>query len=220
MGNPLLLVAVVLVGGGILLQLWGTYRGWQIVTGSSTRRPRDATGMAGLLSEDLAPWYEELRRLGFTRLGEIALDLPGESRPHLTWLLVDETGTVEVELVGDESVSRLVAFVTTFGDGAVVQTMHPRGERIRRDDFVCSTERNSIPAALERHRREVAAFVAAHGQPYVVASVADHLRHDVTYRERHARRFLMTGFLRMSAKAWLVLAAGVAGVLYLAGSSG
>jgi hypothetical protein len=207
-------IAVLLVGGGILFQAYATWRGWQIVRGARQRRPRDATGQAGLLPAELGKWHDELRALGFSRLGEVAIDLPGEGRPHYSWVLVDESGTVEVELV--TAGAPLLSFVTTFGDGAAVQTMLPRGESIRRDDFASIVERGSLAAAVDRHRAEVAAFAARHGRPLLVRTMADHLRHDVTYRERHAHRFLMPPFLRETGKGWLVLAIAAAGVLYLA----
>ena len=216
MESLLLPILAVLVGGGIVAQAWATYRGWQIVRGARVRRPYDATGRAGLLPAALGAWHDELRRLGFNRLGETAIDLPGGSASHFTWVLVDEAGTTEVEVVGDDAIQPLASLVTTFGDGAAVQTMHPRGERIRRGDLVCTVEPQSIAAAVERHRAEVASFSARHGRPLIVDSMADHLRHDATYRERHATRFLTGAFLRGTARAWLVLGVAAAGVLWLA----
>lgn len=218
MDNLPLLVGLVLVGGGVVWQAYGTWRGWQIVRGARARRPRDATGQAGLLPAELGRWHDELRALGFSRLGETGIDVPGQRSTHYSWVMIDETGTVEVELVGGQGVPPLLGFVSTFGDGAAVQTMLPLGETIRREDFVSTVEKDSVQAAVERHRAEVKAFETRHGRPLPVRSMGDHLRHDVTYRERHATRFLMSGFVRTSAIAWLVLGIAALGVIYLFGT--
>ena len=210
--DPVALLFALIIGGAVLWQLYATYRGWQIVRGARLRRPRDATGQAGLLPAELGGWHDELRALGFVRLGEVAIDLPGQGRTHYSWIVVDDGGTVEAELVGGPGQQNLVALVTTFGDGAAVQTMYPVGENIRRDDLVSVKEPGSVQDAVDRHRREVDDFSRRHGRPLPVRSMADHLRHDATYRERHAHRFLMPPFLRESAKAWLVIAIAALGV--------
>ena len=210
-----LLIGIAVVGGAVAFQLYGTYRGLQIARGARARRPYGATGRAGLLAPQLGQWHDELRALGFERLGEVGIDLPGESKPHYSWILVDDTRTVEVELVGDERIPPLAGFVSTFGDGGAVQTMFPHGESIRRDDFVSVVERDSLAAAVDLHRREVETFSARHGRPFPVNTMVEHLRHDATFRERHAVAFLMQGLVRGSIKAWLVIGVMAAAVLYL-----
>ena len=223
LANPdamLLIVAgmMLLVGVVPLLVMIRVYQG------ADRRRPVDATSRATPPPPGIRPLVDALAALGFRRLGEYELELPGSfllrpphrsaggaapGRPvHVCWVLVDAEGTTVAEVApfaDAEDGGGLVSLTTTMRDGAVVETMFPRGERVERPDFHSGHVRTSVDAAYDEHRLHVGRFMR-HGRPRSVVSMRDMLRDDTVYRERFAKRKLHGPLIRNQ----ILPAAGIA----------
>jgi hypothetical protein len=185
----------------------------RVYRGADGRRPVDATVKAFPPPAGIRPITDALTMVGFVRLGEYEIELPGSFllRPryrssagpapgravHVCWVFLDAEGTTvaEVAPVGPGESEGLVALTTTMRDGAVVETMFPRGERIEQPDFHSGHVRTSVAAAYDEHRVHVGRFMR-HGRPRSVASMRDMLRDDAVYRERFAKRKLRGPLVR------------------------
>jgi hypothetical protein len=154
-----------------------------------------------------------LMRLGFRRLGEVQLDLPGlrlvesvqtgvraDKGPgmtrHTIFLFVDGAGTILAETGYIDGSPVLVSFSTTFSDETVVETMYPLGESIDDPDFHCGTVSSSLETAYDEQRLHIARWTMRHGSPRAVGAVADYLRDEANYRARFARRKLRGPLVR------------------------
>jgi hypothetical protein len=216
---PLVVAGVMLLVGVVPLAVM-----IRVYRGADSRRPVDATVRAVPPPAGVRQLVDALAALGFRRLGEYELELPGSfllrpphrsaggtapGRPvHMCWVFVDAEGTTvaEVAPLGDaENDGGLVGLTTTMRDGAVVETMFPRGERIERPDFHSGHVRTSVAAAYDEHRLHLGRL-RRHGRPRAVVSMRDMLRDDAVYRERFAKRKLRGPLLRYQ----VLPAAGVA----------
>jgi hypothetical protein len=185
----LLAVAVTLVPRAVAVwRVYGGIRGRRLADGSSLAPPAPAAVAA--LATRLAP-------LGFRRIGERTLVLPGAGR-RFEWNLVDAATTTYVALVPFGPAARLVCY-SAFADGAFVQTAFPVGTRIHRDDLVAEAVAEDPETAVATHRRLVAAAGAAHGAPLENRTMGDLLARDDTYRRRH-------GGATMRRRVWLFIA--------------
>jgi hypothetical protein len=211
----LVLVATVLPLPAVL----GIYRG------VDRRRPRDVSDRATPLPAVLHPTVAALGAMGFRRLGEYEVTLPSgpfailrrngrgttDAAPaHMAWVFVDilETTVAEVVVVGgDDPPEALVGLTTTMRDGAVVETLYPRGERIDDPDFHSGHVRTSLAAAYDDHRLHAARFAPRHGNPRRVSTMRDMLREDELYRQRFAKRKLRGPLIRRHLAPALLVSA-------------
>jgi hypothetical protein len=159
------------------------------------------------------PTISALMRLGFRRLGEAGLVLPGtqavqltgtgmpriegESRAHHTiFVMVDAGRTVVAETGRVPGVAILVSLNSAFADGTVVETMYPRGESIHDPDFHSGYNSHSLTQAYDDQLLEMNRWKMRHGSPRMVSTMADYLRGDAEYRDRFAKRKLRGPLLR------------------------
>jgi hypothetical protein len=205
----------------ILLLLWFTppaTRSWRIFAGSKTRRLADAGPLEIPAPAPVAAVLDELRSLGFHRIGERTLVLPG-GRRLFEWLWADDTGYTYVAVVPSRILSgALAACYTAFADWSWLQTNFPRGETIDRRDYTARAVTTSVTDAVGAHRAEAGRLVPSHGAPRPVRSMADSLVHDNEYRTRHGGVTLSRITFRILAPAFA--AAGLAiicGLLLLLG---
>ena len=132
----------------------------------------------------MAHRLDELEALGFTRIGERFLRLPGPPLRY-EWLVGEPSGETYVIVVPVAGLGTLVAAYSSFDDGTWVQTNFPRGESIVRRDFFASFVATNLTDMLAAHRRQVANLRAAHGSPRSIRTMADTPRMDGEYRTRH-----------------------------------
>jgi hypothetical protein len=159
-------------------------RAWRIYSGARTRRLADAGPLAIPPPDLVAQRLAELDALGFSRIGERFLQLPGTPIRH-EWVVGEPSGETFVALVPSPVMGCLVAFYTSFEDSTWVQTNFPRGSVIDRPSFHASFVSTSLTEALAAHRAQVARLVAGHGSPRVIRTMADTLRMDADFRTHH-----------------------------------
>jgi hypothetical protein len=188
------------------------WRSWQIYAGTRSRRLADAGPIAIPAPAGVAARLEELGGLGFVRLGERSLRLPQGLR--FEWNVRDDTGSTYVSVV-PLTHATLVAFYSSFEDGTWVVTSFPRGEQVRRANFVSSFVASSVADALAAHRRQVEELRPGHGQVRPVMTIADSLRMDADYRSRFGGITLRRLTLSNMTPGLTALALAVISVLIL-----
>jgi hypothetical protein len=160
-------------------------RVWAIYAGTKTRRMADAGPLEVPPPADVAHVLEQLRAIGFSRIGERTIVLPDGQR-RFEWLWADETGETYVSVVPVRYLPALMACYTAFADGAWLQTNFPRGEVIDRPTYTARFVASTPADAVAAHRDEIARLRSVHGAPQPVRTMADSLRMDAEYRTRHA----------------------------------
>jgi hypothetical protein len=170
-------------------------RSWRIYAGVRRRRLADAGPLEIPPPTPVAERLEELRALGFTRLGERFLRLPG-APVRYEWNVRDETGDTFVAVV-PLLASALVVCYSSFEDGTWVQTNFPRGEVIERRGFLAGFVTTSVADAVATHRRQVERLGPAHGTIRPVMTMADSLRMDADFRTRFGGTTLRPITLRL-----------------------
>jgi hypothetical protein len=219
-GIPRVIGAIILVATAI--PMW---RMWNVYSGASTRRPFDASAAGLQPPPELVDTVSRLIRLGFQRLGEAQLDLPGMaaatvtatndpraagvSNRHTVFVFVDQERTVVAETGVVPHAPILVSFNSLFADGSVVETMYPRGESIHDADFHSGHSSQSLDRAYDDQRVEISRWRMRHGSPRQVQTMADFLRADAEYRERYARRKLRRPFIRNQLLPAVLIVVGV-----------
>jgi len=224
LGSPLIIVAALAVTLlAIAVPLW---RVWQVYAGAATRRSFDASTLALQPPPDLQPNLSTLMRLGFRRLGEAQLDVPGYRAVQLTataqprivgertdhhtiFVFVDADGTVMAETGVVPGAPILVSLNSVYPDGTVVETMYPRGESIHDADFHSGHNTHSLERAYDDQRRQMDGWRADHGEPRVISTMADYLRADADYRVRFAKRKLRGPLIRRQILPVLVLSIAI-----------
>jgi hypothetical protein len=220
------LVIVFALGVTLLAMAVPLWRMWVVYSGSSSRRPFDASGAGLAPPRELEPVIAGLMQLGFQRLGEAQLDLPGVRSVELTataqpriagesvtrhtiFVMVDADGTVIAETGQVPHVPILVSFNSVFADSSVVETMYPRGESIHDADFHSGNNTRSLDRAYDEQRVEMNRWRLRHGTPRTISTMADYLRADADYRERFARRKLRRPFIRRQLIPSALVAAAI-----------
>jgi len=181
-----ILAAAGLVLSLLLLSRFGpsARRSWQIYAGVRSRRMADAGPLEITPPDLVAARLRELAQLGFNRIGERYLQLPGSSMRY-EWLVGESSGETYVIVVPVAAIGTLVACYSSFDDGTWVQTNFPRGEVVVRRDFFATFVSSNLADTLAVHRRQVHTLRAAHGTPRAIHTMADTLRMDAEYRTRH-----------------------------------
>src|SRR5262245_37980326 len=116
----LCVIYYVLVARGV-----GSIKSLMISLGAPKRRAEDASNLQVTPSEKLQPFIDKLKELGFVRLGEAGVKLPGHPTIY-EFVLVSPDRSVTVEAT--EVMPNLTAFTTAYPDGAAVETHYPMGE--------------------------------------------------------------------------------------------
>lgn len=191
-------------------------RSWQIFAGTKHRRLADAGPLAVAPPPAIAPAIEDVRALGFDRIGERYLQLPG-SGLHYDWVFAEASGATYIVVVPSRVVGAFVVCYSVFPDGTWLQTQYPRGETLERRDLVVSFGASNIGDTLSAHRRRLAALEALHGSPRPIRTMADALWADDDYRTRHAGKTLrrLTVSIATPALAAIALAVICAALLLL-----
>jgi hypothetical protein len=151
----------------------------------------------------------ELRDVGFSRIGERWLQLPG-TPVRYEWVVGEPSGETFVSVVPSPSAigPTLVACYSSFPDGTWLQTNYPRGAVVERPQFHASFVMSSVADAVAAHRRDLERLRSTLGQPRRVLTMADTLRMDADYRTRHGGATLRR--LTVSVVGPAVMAAGLA----------
>jgi hypothetical protein len=182
-------------------------RVWAIYAGTRTRRLADAGPFEVQAPAEVGHILEQLRAIGFERIGERTLVLPDGQRRY-EWLWADTTGETYVAVVPSRYLPALMACYTAFADWAWLQTNFPRGEVITRPGYVARFVTSSPADAVSAHRAEIARLQPIHGAPRPVRTMAESLRMDAEYRTRHGGVTLRRISWRLIAPAFA--AAGLA----------
>ena len=184
-------------------------RSWRIYAGTRGRRMADAGPLEIPAPAALAARLEELRALGFSRIGERFLRLPNTPLRY-DWVMGEPSG--ETYALGVVSIvgGFLIALYSSFEDSTWVTTHFPRGETIDRPTFHAAFVDTSLADAVAAHRASVARLAVEHGRPRRVLTMADSLRMDADYRSHHGGATLARLTLR---NVWPALAATVLAVV-------
>jgi len=193
------------------LVLWNRGRaGWetlQISLGAKKRRSADVSAEGAPLPPELKLYVEELTRLGFERLGEVQVAVPGgmavKSRIYAS---SDRTVFAELAETGG-----LAVFYTVHPDDAVVETGFPLGENIHTRYFRSHTILGGLEQAYRHQTSQAEEFARIHGQPRRVAAIGEYLEFESMYRRTHVARKMR----RHTRLAVLEIAALIVGILAL-----
>ncbi len=193
----------------LLVLLWQLLpRAWrvtQIYAGIRSRRLEDGSTIAPPPPPGVTRLGEQLSDIGFRRIGERTLVLPGVGR-RFEWNLVDASTTTYVSLVPVPTTplgARLSCY-SAFADGAFVATTFPDGGVVQRDDLWTGPAGRNPAECVDEHRRRVADFARVHGVPLRNQTMADLLARDAMYRQRHGgatlrrRVWLFDGFVALA----------------------
>jgi hypothetical protein len=160
-----------------------TWAVWRLYAGIRGRRLQDGSSIAPPAPPAVAAVAARLAAIGFQRIGERTLVLPGDKR-RFEWDLIDEPSTTYVAIVPLGDGGRMVCY-SAFGDGAFVETAYPMGTPVRRPDLVAIVVASSPEDAVTAHRRLLSEASSTHGQALENRTMRDLLERDATYRERH-----------------------------------
>lgn len=198
-GDPLdvaLLGLFVLLGAVLLVQARRAWRTKLMNLHAKDRRPRDVSSEGRQPGRAAGELIGRLDGLGFRRLGETELTLPEIGLTATSWVRLDAPGTTTAEVV-EVAGPGMAALISTFGDGAQLNTSYPIGDRIRDPDLRCARVSTSVADAYAFHRREIDDFGAAHGAPLPIAGMVDFLRREVAGRQRYSQRILDRAWRRV-----------------------
>jgi hypothetical protein len=160
------------------------WRAWQIYIGVRNRRLADAGPLQIPPPEPVASRIAELAELGFARIGERLLKLPG-TPVRYEWVVGEPSGQTYAALVPTSIGGCLVSLYSSFDDSTWVQTNFPRGAVVQRPTFFATFVATSLRDALDLHRAEVRRLAAEHGRPRQIRTMADTLRMDADFRTHH-----------------------------------
>lgn len=181
----------------LFLVLWNRGKaGWitlMISFGAGKRRSEDVSERKSLIPPELSPMVETLSRIGFTRLGEVQVKIPGRQTMG-SRILISTDKTVFAELTE----TQIVVFTTVFADDAVVETGFPVGERIQTRNFRSHTITTDLEAAYRHQLQQVEVFSKTHGVPRRIETMQDYLAWDAMYRKHYVSR-------KMRRHTWLAL---------------
>ncbi len=177
------LVVLVVLVGVLVVFAPRTWWLWRLYGGIRHRRLQDGSSFAPPPSPAVAALSARLLPLGFARIGERTLVLPDGIR-RFEWDLVDADSTTYVAM-GPVGPGARMACYSAFADGAFVETAYPVGTAVRRSDLLAIVVRTSPEDAVAAHRQLISEFASTHGRALENRSMADLLRRDATYRERH-----------------------------------
>jgi hypothetical protein len=198
----------------LLLARFGppAWRTWRIYSGVRKRRLADAGPLEIPAPAAVHDVRHALEALGFSRIGERFLRLPGTPIRY-EWNMGEPSGETYISIVPVTTVGAIVAFYTSFDDSTWIQTNFPRGAIVDRPGFQASFVPTSLEDALATHRAQVARLRGSHGAPRQVRTMADTLRMDDDFRTHHGGLTLRPLTIRLItpaiASALLALISGL-----------
>jgi len=224
LGSPV--VVFFLLGISLLAIAVPLWRVWRVYDGAPTRRQIDASDAGLQPPPELMPYLSTLMRLGFRRLGEAQLDIPGvraltlaatgqprivgeQTTRHTIFVFVDRDGSVVAETGVVPGAPLMTSFNTIYSDGSVVETMYPRGETIDDPDFHSGHSKHSLDRAYDDQHSVMDRWRREHGAPRMISTMADYLRADADYRDRFAKRKLRGPLLRRQILPTALMTAGI-----------
>ena len=160
----------------------GAIRGWRIYAGTGERRQQDAAGRAPAMPPGVADRLALLTEVGYHRIGETSLMLPGGER--FAWIVAADDGDSYAILAGGLSGTPLTGIYTAWPDGAWLGTMHPIGTPADRPGLQVRVVATTLGDAVTTHRAGVARLRSVHGAPRQVRTMTEMLAHDADYRAR------------------------------------
>jgi hypothetical protein len=161
---------------------------WANYAGAATRRSEDAGPEPVPPPAAVQAMLDQLRDLGFERLGEQRTVLPRTLVVH-DWLMIDASGAM-VASVAPIGGWALLICASAFSDHVWLQTYHPRGESIDTQELLARTTAVSVADAIRLHRQGIEEMLPTHGQPRQVRTMSEQLVLDVEFREHHLARTL------------------------------
>jgi hypothetical protein len=193
--------------------------GWltlRIALGAGRRRAEDVSAREAPVPPELKHHISVLEGLGFERLGEVEVKIPG-ARAAGSRLFLSADRRTFAELTD----AQIVLFVSVFPDDAVVETGFPVGENINARNFRSHTVTAGLEQAHRHHAAQIGAFAGEHGAPRPVGTMQDYLEWDAMYRRRHVgrkmRRHTLFALAQLLTLLYGVLALA-AGVIYWLGT--
>jgi hypothetical protein len=188
----------------------------RISFGAGKRRSADVSGEDHPVPPELAHSLGVLGELGFLRLGEVQVMLPG-GQIALSRIHVSADRTIFAELTE----GRIVLLTSVFADDAVVETGFPVGESFDGKKFRSHTVTSDLQAAHAHHRSLLESFRKDHGGPRRMETLRDYLDYEAMYRTEHVarkmRRHTGLGILQAAALLFGILAS-LAAIVYWMGS--
>jgi hypothetical protein len=163
------------------------WKGWVnilLTLGAKNRQPVDVSHL--LIPPPAADQknIEELKSLGFRRLGEAEVKSP--FRPPLHgWVFAHVENRVQAEAAG-----RRVGFSTYFQEKTLLVTDYPNGEHIEDRNYQSHTIVTSLPDAYHYHLQQIEKFSQKYGPPHPIRTMTDYLRWEVVGRKNYAMRKL------------------------------
>lgn len=159
-------------------------KAWRIYSGVRGRRLADAGPLEIPAPPGVRERLDELESLGFDRIGERFIKLPGTPIRY-EWVVGEPSGETYVSVVPLTIGGAIVAMYASFDDSTWIQTNFPRGAVVDRPGFQASFVTTSLTEALGVHRAQIARLRGAHGAPRRIHTMADTLRMDADFRTHH-----------------------------------
>ncbi len=206
------IVALILAGLG-----WIGLRDLRMYKHFRRSRPVDVSHLLLTPPSEIRHVIDQLKGLGFKRLGEDRSTRPDFKKQITTWILVDRQGTTAAEVgIAPEPGQVICGFITVFSDDAVLITGHAFGEEHWSEGFVMQTVPSGPEDAWQRHQKALAAMASRHGAAQRLRNMANVLQHSATIRAKLIDH-LHTRDLWMLA-GWVVGAMIVWGAIAITGA--
>lgn len=178
-----------------------------MILGVAKRSPKDVGQLAIPPSPMALNLIVFLQSIGFHRLGEAQVTLPG-GKPFVYHLLVHADRSILAEVT-----SSIVSFSTHFDENVLVVTDCPKGENINTPDYQSHTITTNLGDAFYYHQQQSEKFKTRFGAPAALSNMADYLQWEQIGRENYGiaklKRFLIMD--------WVNFGLSIYGVVILAG---
>lgn len=191
----------------IVLLAARSLRNLRMILGIPKRMPTDVSQLAIPPSALALNSIMYLQSIGFQRLGEAQVNLPGR-KPVAYYILVNPDRTIQAEVADS-----LVSFSTHFGEKTLVVTDCPKGENINTPAYQSHTITTNLGDAYFYHKQQSEKFKTKYGEPAAISDMADYLRWEKIGRENYG----ITKLKRFLVMDWINIALCIFGVAILAG---
>lgn len=184
-----------------------------ISSGAGKRRPVDISDRPEPLPAFYQPTVDALSKLGFSRLGEALVKIPGVQTVK-SRIYVSADNRIIAELTEIKMI--IWIFTAMYSDDAAVETGFPCGENIETADFRSHTITADLEKAYRNQVQQMNDFGRIHGAPRKIETMQDYLAWEAVYRTRHLSRKFRR-ITRLSLLQILVLVYGAAVLLAATG---